>query len=374
MYGCEVDHSAMSEADNLTVLFDGVVLVTDRPDHSRRLKRDLNFIRPCRVASPHQPPEFGMTAAAIVSDVALDSAVSIELLRAALARTDRKRTPLICVLRDDCRQAIIQAHALGAYDLVRPNASRADFVDAVFRAITTTDDASSDGPAGVARRCAREAGFVLAEIMDAAEDGGVISTERLAEGAQLVLRAISEVGIRQWLDVVWSYDDVTYQHVLLVGGLTAAFSSSLGFSRKDCRRVTEAALLHDIGKAGIPAAILKKPSSLTDAEMAVMRTHPTIGYDILAAQGGFLPQVMAVVRSHHEYLDGSGYPDGLEGAAIPDMVRLVTICDICAALIERRPYREPLAPAAAVQVMRDMGGKLDADILEAFVKVAETMT
>jgi len=76
------------------------------------------------------------------------------------------------------------------------------------------------------------------------------------------------------------------------------------------------------------------------------------------------------VRSHHEMLDGSGYPDGLTGAAIPDPVRLITVCDIFAALIERRPYKMPKSAAAAFQILTDMRGRLDQDLIRAFAPVA----
>ncbi len=95
----------------------------------------------------------------------------------------------------------------------------------------------------------------------------------------------------------------------------------------DSYRLTKAALLHDVGKTKIPLSILNKPGRLTDDEMAVMRTHAALGYDMLE-HGGFSRKCCMVVRSHHEMLDGSGYPDGLRAPEIPDLVRLVTICDI----------------------------------------------
>lgn len=317
--------------------------------------------------SPHKP-HTERDPVAIVSDVALDNALSIGLLRATLAGLDRARTPLICLLREDTRQALTQADALGAFDIVKPETPRSGLVDAVLRALMATHDGEIGGLNEAALNGVMNAGFILAEIMDAAEDGGAVTPQSVSEGADLVLRTITDSGVAAWLDVVWGYDDVTYQHILLVAGLAASFARKLGFSRKDAKLVTEAALVHDIGKAGIPLDILNKPGRLTDDEMAVMRTHAAIGYDILKAQGGFSPRVMAVVRSHHEQLDGGGYPDGLAADAIPDMVRLVTICDIYAALIERRPYREPLPPAEAFRIMREMGPRLDHDILAAFVK------
>ncbi len=86
-----------------------------------------------------------------------------------------------------------------------------------------------------------------------------------------------------------------------------------------------------------------------------MRTHAALGYDLLVGSG-FSPEMLQVVRSHHEMLDGSGYPDGLRAPEIPDLVRLVTICDIYGALIERRPYRAPMQGGEAYDILRSMTG------------------
>ena len=181
-----------------------------------------------------------------------------------------------------------------------------------------------------------------------------------------MIAAVGGGRIGVWLDVVRNYDDITYQHCLLVAGLTAAFASRLGMTRRSQRLAAEAALIHDIGKAKIPRAILNKPSPLSGAELAVMRTHAALGHEMLVRQGGLDPQMLDIVRHHHELLDGSGYPDALRGGAVSPLVRLVTICDIYAALIERRPYKAPATSEAAMSILADMGPKLDTGLVKAF--------
>ena len=185
------------------------------------------------------------------------------------------------------------------------------------------------------------------------------------------MAAIAEGGIRQWLEVVWTYDEATYQHCLLVTGLAAEFAASLQFTRNDQKHVTRAALLHDLGKAKIPLAILNKSGALTSEEVAIMRTHARIGYELLRGQGDYEPELLEVVLRHHELLDGSGYPDGLAGPQINDLVRLVTICDVYAALIERRSYRQAMEPASAFKILQEMEGKLEGALVRAFAQVAE---
>ena len=95
-----------------------------------------------------------------------------------------------------------------------------------------------------------------------------------------------------------------------------------------------------------------------------------IGYEILKAQPEFSPEILDGVRHHHEYLDGSGYPDGLTAPQISDLVRLLTISDIFAALIEARPYRPPMPGPAAYRILEGMDGKLERSLVGAFRKVA----
>ena len=185
----------------------------------------------------------------------------------------------------------------------------------------------------------------------------------------MILEAISDCGIRTWLETIDHHDSQIYQHSLSVAGYAAAFALHLNFSRADQMRLAKAALLHDLGKAKIPLSILNKPGKLTAEEMAVMRTHPDIGADILAAQGEFDDTMLAVVRHHHEMLDGTGYPSRLSGTAIPDLVRLVTICDIHSALTERRAYRNPLPHDEAHAIMCKMSSKLDLTLLKAFAPI-----
>jgi putative nucleotidyltransferase with HDIG domain len=151
---------------------------------------------------------------------------------------------------------------------------------------------------------------------------------------------------------------------MLVAGLVGGLSKSLGFRVADCRLLTQAALVHDVGKAKIPPEILNKPGPLTPAERIVIERHPALGHEMLAGKG-FSGEIETVVRSHHEFLDGSGYPDRLKGAEIPDMVRLVTICDIFGALIERRAYKPPLDPEEALSILQKMGPKIDQTLLRA---------
>ena len=153
-------------------------------------------------------------------------------------------------------------------------------------------------------------------------------------------------------------------------GVAVGFAIEIGFNDLDVKRLGLAATLHDIGKARIPLAILDKPGQLDPDEDEIMKQHPVIGYDLLKGLPEVSPEMLDGVRHHHEYLDGSGYPDALKASKISDLVRLLTISDIFAALIEKRPYRPAMSRQDAYRILCGMEGKLETSLLRAFRNVA----
>lgn len=259
-----------------------------------------------------------------------------------------------------------QAHALGAREVLSVDAPRSVLLDRVGHLLGSAAPTSTG--AGLQGRFIA-ASAALGDLLDAAATGGHLPAAAINGSVEALNRAAEGGDLDAWLDLVWQHDDATYQHCLLVSGLAAAFAHRLGFGEADRRLITGAAVLHDIGKARIPLAILRKPGGLTAEERKTIWQHPQIGHDMLVAQGGYAPMILAVVLSHHEYLDGSGYPQGLIGGQIPDPVRMITICDIYAALIERRPYKPPMPPEEAYAVLVGMAGKLDRDLVRVFGEV-----
>jgi hypothetical protein len=150
-------------------------------------------------------------------------------------------------------------------------------------------------------------------------------------------------------------DDYTSTHAQEVCDLALAVGRRLEVSEADLRTLELGALLHDIGKIHVPEAILNKPGRLDEDEWQVMRLHPQAGEQILAPIAS-LAHVLPVVRSSHERWDGSGYPDGLAGEAIPLGARIVSVCDAYRAMVEPRPYRGPLGHDAALEELRAHAG------------------
>lgn len=350
--------------DNPTVL-----LISDRSDQSRELASWIGRMCACRSMGLDDQPQPAKDIAVIVTDVAFRDAAHVAQLRAVLRHYRGVTTPVAAVLRDDSRHEQVQAGALGATRVLPSTASLNEICRAVAIAIEAT--VPSAMAALESAQQVEQARGEFHNIFHAATSGDAFTRAAVDNATGSVVAAIADGGIRRWLEIVWTYDNTTYQHCMLVTGLAAEFARSLGLTAKDQERLTRGALLHDLGKAKIPLAILNKPGRLDPEELTVIRTHPGIGYELLRGQGGYEPEILEVVLRHHELLDGSGYPDGLSGSQIGDLVRLITICDIYAALIERRPYKQPMLPARAFDILQDMGSKLEGALVRAFTRVAE---
>ena len=348
-----------------------ILILTDQPERGRTLAGHLQPLGEALVVDlldPYQArnqPDLS-DVAAVVGDASLAHSQQVAGLHKYIHRLGPGRVPFLCLLHEDTPRAHLQAQALGATRTLRADAVTRDLVPAL-RAIAPNVAPRTEGPATAA---IAEADAALTRIFDLGRSGRALEPSVVAAGADLVVGALHKADIRGWLDVVWRFDDATHQHCLLVAGLAAGFARQLGLRAKDCADLTQAALLHDLGKARIPLPILNKPGRLDAAEMTIMRTHPVLGLEMLKGQD-YPDAMLAVVRSHHEALDGSGYPDGLTADRIPDLVRLITVCDIFGALIERRPYKPRLSGEVAFDILRGMTGKVDPDLVAAFKPIAE---
>ncbi|CAO4147041.1 HD-GYP domain-containing protein [Methylorubrum extorquens] len=351
---------------------DVVVLVSDRRERAERLARGIALVLPCRVVEPGAALPADRPIAFVVdlaTDLAADRGSAWIMWLAERIR--ESGLPCLYLARGNAVQDTAAVRLLGTPTVIDPRQS-AGIVPTLIRLVAegkarggSSDKARKPGGVSPELRVER-ATTLVTRLFDKAATGRPPSPEEAEEGTRIVLDTVSEVGIRTWLDLVWRHDIQVYQHSLSVAGFAAAFAAELGFSRGDRQRLAKAALLHDVGKARIPHAVLNKPGPLTPDEMRVMRTHAALGADLLAQEAAFEPEILDVVRYHHERLDGSGYPEGLKGARISDLVRLVAICDVHSALTERRVYRPPLPAAEAAAIMQAQAGQLDPDLLRVY--------
>jgi putative two-component system response regulator len=183
------------------------------------------------------------------------------------------------------------------------------------------------------------------------------------------LRSSGADRIRRLSIVAELRDDETAHHIQRMSHYCRRIAALTGASPDHCEQVRLASVMHDLGKIGIPDAILLKPGPLTEEEWRIMRTHTEVGYRILCESGNDLLDTAArVALTHHERVDGSGYPRGLKGEAIPIEGRIAAIGDVFDALTSDRVYRSALPLQDAVEVMRAGRGSLfDPELLDLFV-------
>jgi energy-coupling factor transport system substrate-specific component len=146
----------------------------------------------------------------------------------------------------------------------------------------------------------------------------------------------------------------TAAHTWRVVLYARALAEYFGVGQEAIRRITDGAALHDVGKIDIPAAILQKPGRLTDDEFEVIKQHPVLGHYRLASLGVSDEMVINLVRSHHERMDGLGYPDRLKGDQIPPAARYFAVIDTFDAMTSKRPYRAEVGHDAAERAMKEL--------------------
>ena len=170
-------------------------------------------------------------------------------------------------------------------------------------------------------------------------------------------------------------DNETGMHVIRMSHFAQVLALALGYSAAWADDLLNAAPMHDVGKIGIPDAILQKPGKLTAEEWDVMRGHPAIGADIIGEHpSGVLHLARTVALYHHEKWDGSGYPHGLAGEAIPAEARIVALADVFDALTARRPYKEPWPVEDTVAHLRAQAGlHFDPVMVEVFIAQLPTL-
>lgn len=158
-------------------------------------------------------------------------------------------------------------------------------------------------------------------------------------------------------------DPYTVGHMNRTGAIAEKLANALGLSQETVSNILLGARIHDIGKVAIPTEILVKPTQLDDLEWQYIKRHPIVGYEIIAELD--LPEVVKdIVRSHHEYHDGSGYPDGLSGKAISTEVCIITIADSLDAIAGVRPYRGSKTFDQAIEIMRSCHHRYATDLLD----------
>lgn len=166
-----------------------------------------------------------------------------------------------------------------------------------------------------------------------------------------------------------SYDDYTHAHSVNVAMICGVMGIGMGLKEKELAKLVQAALLHDLGKLEISQEILNKPERLTKEEFEIMKSHAMKSYELIADRLDISPEVKAAVLYHHENVDGSGYPLGIDGSRQTRYTKILHVADVYDALVSKRPYKEPYSPYEALEYL--MGGcdfLFDREAVESLLK------
>lgn len=202
----------------------------------------------------------------------------------------------------------------------------------------------------------------------------VVSTARLELHEERFSLDSVDAKIDEVLYYLSERDTITAEHSRSVGMWCWRIAKKMQMTRAETLLVSRSGLIHDIGKIKTPLEILTAPRSLSDEEWQIMRRHTLDGVEAIQSINE-LRDLIPAVRWHHERIDGRGYPDGLDGSAIPIAARIVSVADAFNAMIARRPYRKPLSPTVAIEELkRHSGAHFDPSVIIAMIDVVSQLS
>jgi putative two-component system response regulator len=280
----------------------------------------------------------------VIVDYMMPELHGIDFIEAFRQLPGKSNTPILMVTANDQKAVCYEALGAGATDFLTKPVDKVEFQARIKNMLLLSD--SQKKLADHSTWLAEEVRRATLEILDR-ERETVVRLSRAAEYR----------------------DPDTGAHILRMAHYSALIARELGLSVFDQTLLLEAAPMHDIGKVGIADAILLKPGRLTDEELAVMRTHPLLGFKLLNGSASRVLQAGAdIALGHHEKFDGSGYPGGLVGEAIPIFSRIVAVADVFDALTSQRPYKAAWSLSASIDFLKaNSGSHFDPACVDAFL-------
>jgi putative nucleotidyltransferase with HDIG domain len=285
----------------------------------------------------------------VISDIIMPGESGVEFLAQV-----RERDPSVAVILftgEPCVETASEALRQGAFDYLAKPVSKAALLAVVARAA----QAKARHDLNVRLTAENEAYRASLEAEVATR------TAQLSNALRGTIRVVA--------DMLDTRDPYTGGHQRSVARLAAAIAGELDLSGDDRDGVEMAAIVHDIGKIGVPAEILTKPSRLSPTEFSLVKEHARIGFEILR-KVEFPWPIADIILQHHERLDGSGYPQGLRGDAVRIEARILGVADVVEAMSSHRPYRPALGTDAALdEVLRNRDRLYDAAVVDACVRL-----
>ncbi len=326
-----------------------VVVVDDTPINVTLISHLVGRLEDC-VATGFTVPQEGLAYCVeqvpdlVIVDYMMPELDGIEFVRRFRTCPGRADIPVLMVTANDQIEVRHQALDAGANDFLTKPIDKAEFLARTRNMLSL-------------RRSQRKL-----------EDRAVWLAEEVKKATEEILARERETIVRL-SRAADSRDPETGAHILRMSHYSKLIAAQLGLSEEDQEMLLEAAPMHDIGKVGIPDYILLKPGRLDVAEFEIMKRHAIKGYEILSgSQSTMLQAAAEIALAHHEKYDGSGYPKGLIGEAIPLFARICAVGDVFDALTSERPYKKAWEDEHAIELLREgAGSHFDPACVEAFL-------
>jgi putative two-component system response regulator len=326
-----------------------VIVVDDTPINVTLISHLIGKLDDC-VAIGFTEPQLGLNWCLeqvpdlVIVDYMMPELDGIEFVRRFRASPGREDIPVLMVTANDHIEVRHQALEAGANDFLTKPIDKAEFMARTRNMLSLRRG----------QRTLEDRAAWLAEEVKKA------TAEILARERETIVRLSKAADSR---------DPETGAHILRMAHFSRLIAAGMGLSDADQEMILEAAPMHDIGKVGIPDNILLKQGRLDVAEFAIMKQHSILGYNILnGSQSPMLQAAAQIALSHHEKYDGSGYPNGLKGEAIPLFARICAVGDVFDALTSERPYKKAWDDERAIALLRDgAGSHFDPACVDAFM-------
>nr|WP_286206757.1 HD domain-containing phosphohydrolase [Thauera linaloolentis] len=325
------------------------MIVDDEPANLRLLDKLLSSQGYTRLICVEDPREVlshynRQRPDLILLDINMPYLDGYQVMEQLYALNDPLLPPIVILTAEHGREHLIKALTAGARDYLNKPFDRSELLMRVRNLLD----------ARRAYRSTHEQKAILEEMVR------LRTEEVVATRLQIVQRLGRAAEYR---------DNETGQHILRMSHAAALLAGRLGWNDDEVELMLHASPMHDIGKIGIPDAVLLKPGKLDDTEWKIMKLHPVIGAELLAGDdSSLLRMAREIALGHHEKWDGSGYPDGLAGENIPQSARIAAVADVFDALTSARPYKKAWGIEQAVAYMQEQSGRhFDPRILAVFL-------
>jgi putative nucleotidyltransferase with HDIG domain len=316
---------------------------------------------------------FGVTGDApdlILVGEHVPTSLAINFIYSVRKDTTLSHIPIIFITDNKDSKAADGALTMGANAIVKKPYLSSTLINAISALLNANVEREWEQLLPVQRKALKGTVEVFNSIADVIAKGEPLPFAQVKNACEPLVEAISNNQFKSILNGVKNHDNYTYAHSMRVATMLSLFGHAAGLKNQDQLVLASGGLLHDVGKMLIPHNILNKPGKLTPEEFAIMKTHVPETVKYLQANKDIPKSVIVIAAQHHEKLDGTGYPHGLQGSELNDLARMAAIVDVFSALTDRRVYKPPMPAEDALTIMtEEMGHHLD----QHFLKIFKTM-